>query len=96
MKRQEVLQEAANLIAGDRQEDYGDAMSSFVSIAEAWSWYLGYHITPVDVGQMMTLLKISRSKTGEDFKADSYIDACGYQALAAEIHSNFFKVLKEK
>lgn len=39
-------------------------------------------IDPHDVGQMMTLLKISRS-TVSPGKLDHYIDAAGYQACAA-------------
>ena len=41
-------------------------------------------VEALDVAMMMTLLKVARIKTGH-YKADSYIDACGYLAFAAEI-----------
>lgn len=47
--------------------------------------YLGGKcIKPADVCVMMALLKIARIQTGR-YKADSYVDACGYLALAGEI-----------
>jgi len=41
-------------------------------------------ITPEDVCHLMTLLKIGRMQHGNQ-NADDYIDAIGYQALAAEL-----------
>ena len=41
-------------------------------------------ITPTDVGIMMTLLKVARLH-GEVKSIDSFVDVCGYMALAGEM-----------
>ena len=87
MKRAEILQEAERLISGDRADDYGDAKRNFLDIAALWSSYLDEDITVVDVANMMMLLKMSRSQTSPD-KADTWVDICGYAALAGEMMSN--------
>ena len=46
--------------------------------------YLGRTVSAEDVALMMALLKIARIKVGE-FKADNYVDLCGYGALAYEV-----------
>lgn len=84
MTRAEILDEAKKCVCEDRESQYGSPEDSFELIAELWSSYLDYAISPVDVAIMMALLKIARIATGR-FKADSYIDACGYIACAGEI-----------
>lgn len=84
--RDEILRQAALIVTGPRQEDYGDASESFERIARLWSAYLnGCPIGKEDVAVMMMLLKVSRL-LGSDFKhLDSWIDACGYLALGGEL-----------
>lgn len=84
MNRDEVLGRASELINGDRQRDYGDASRMFDSIARAWSGYLRTNLTPVDVANMMVLLKVMRAAESPD-KADNYVDMAGYAALAGEL-----------
>ena len=84
MTRAEILDSAKKCVCEDRESQYGSPEDSFELIAELWSSYLDYAISPVDVAIMMSLLKIARIATGR-FKADSYIDACGYSACAGEI-----------
>ena len=84
MTRAEILDEAKKCVCEDRESQYGSPEDSFSIIAGFWSVYLEYAISPVDVAIMMSLLKIARIATGR-FKADSYIDACGYIACAGEI-----------
>jgi len=86
LSRSQLLDAAKAIINGDRQECYGDAAKSFESIAAIWTWYTGSYITPVDVCQMMALLKISREKLGAH-KVDNFIDQAGYTALGAELSS---------
>ena len=85
--RDEILEIAKTLISGDRQEDYGDAGDSFKSIARLWTAYLDVAVSPMDVANMMMLLKMSRSQTSPD-KADTWVDICGYAALAGEMMSD--------
>lgn len=82
--RAEILDAAKKIVTGDREKQYGSPEDNFGVIARLWSAYAGREFTPVDVAMMMTLLKVARIKTGY-YKADSYIDACGYLACAAEI-----------
>lgn len=82
--RAEILDAAKKIVTGDREKQYGSPEDNFGVIARLWSAYAGCEFTPVDVAMMMTLLKVARIKTGH-YKADSYIDACGYLACAAEI-----------
>ena len=82
--RAAILDAAKKIVTGDREKQYGSPEDNFDVIARLWSTYAGREFTPVDVAMMMTLLKVARIKTGH-YKADSYIDACGYLACAAEI-----------
>lgn len=80
----QILSEAAELINGERAQAYGEPEQSFENIAAHWSTYLGIEITPVDVGMMMILLKVSRN--GRDrYKRDNVVDICGYAGLIGGI-----------
>ncbi len=82
--RAEILDAAKAIVTGDREKQYGRPEDNFDVIARLWTTYAGHSLTPVDVAVMMTLLKVARIKTGH-YKTDSYVDACGYLACAAEI-----------
>jgi hypothetical protein len=84
MKRTEILNKAAEIITGDRNETHGDAQKTFARIASYWGVYLGLDVTPAQVAEMMVLLKVARSQAG-CFNADDYIDCVGYSALAGEL-----------
>ncbi len=71
-----IVEEAASIVNGERQQDYGDMAESFRRIAGLWSAYLGIHVDSFDVAKMMILLKVSRAKKGNH--RDSYIDIVGY------------------
>ncbi len=85
MKRDEILGKASELINGDRKEDYGDAYLNHMRIAEFWNNYLDHEIklTPTDIAVMMMLVKVARCIHA--YKEDSFIDMCGYAALAGEM-----------
>lgn len=84
MTRTEILSAAEKAITGQRTQDYGRAENSFCDIAALWSAYKYVDFTPHDVAVMMALMKIARIKTGHDV-ADSYVDLCGYGAIAGEL-----------
>lgn len=89
-----ILNTANDIINGDRKDEYGDAFDSFDRIAGLWSSYLDHHITPVDVAQMMILMKVSRGANVAKFNAiqeDSLVDIAGYSALAYQVSENYFK-----
>lgn len=91
--RAEILDAAKKIVTGDREKQYGKPEDNFAVIARFWEVYLsercvsnGAEVTlnPDDVAMLMTLMKVARIMTGT-FKGDSYIDACGYLACAAEV-----------
>ena len=91
--RAEILDAAKKIVTGDREKQYGSPEDNFAVIARFWEVYLnqrcvdamsGFVLNPDDVAILMALLKVARIMTGT-FKGDSYIDACGYLACAAEI-----------
>lgn len=89
-----ILNTANDIINGDRKDEYGDAFDSFDRIAGLWSSYLDHHITPVDVAQMMILMKVSRGANAAKFNTiqeDSLVDIAGYSALAYQVSENYFK-----
>lgn len=93
MKRGDVLDSAKKCILGDRDERYGSPKGSFEEIANRWSHYLTKvtgHLIALDehdVAIMMTEFKISRIMTSHGKSEDSYVDACGYLAIAGELSS---------
>ena len=85
MKRDEILATAGELINGSRANDYGDAYLNHMRIADFWNNYLDHDIKiqPTDVAVMMMLVKIARLMN--EYKDDSFVDICGYAALAGEM-----------
>jgi len=84
MKRDEILDEAKDLVSGDRHDDYGDAVVNFDRIATGWSVILGTDVTPVQVALCMDWVKTARLIQSPDH-ADSWVDKAGYSALGAEV-----------
>ncbi len=84
--RSEILDEAKRIITKDRAATHGNPENSFALIADLWSAYLGIPVCPLTVCHMMTLLKIARAK-GNPTHLDSFVDACGYEAIAGELAS---------
>lgn len=79
-----VLQEAEDIINGQRQNDYGTPEDSFSAIAAYWSVYLATDISAHDVAILMSLLKIARMDENSP-KRDSYVDLAGYASLAHRV-----------
>lgn len=86
MKR-ELLEEAANIVEGQRKEDYGETYKSFERISNLWSAYLSCPVSPSDVAAMMIMLKISRAKQTPTHK-DSWVDMAGYAACGYEVSNS--------
>lgn len=83
--RRDLLTEAADLIDGDRNNQYGDPIQDFRCIATMWTAYLHrktgvdphFALAPHDIAAMMALLKISRI-SWDHHKRDSWTDLAGY------------------
>ena len=83
MKREQILEKAKKLISGERAKHYGDARMNHKRIAELWSPILDKDITVEQVYACMSAVKLSRLIETPN-NEDSWIDICGYAALAGE------------
>lgn len=79
--RRAILEEAADLVDGDRNAQYGDPRQDFRRTAELWTSYLDgkTELDLHDVAAMMALLKLSRIRWSPE-KRDSWADLAGYAA----------------
>lgn len=81
--RKECLEKAIQTTCEDRNDEYGEPEDTFNMICSLWANYLRTPISPLDVANMMILLKIARSANGPSH-LDNYIDMAGYAACAFE------------
>lgn len=79
-----LLEEADQIINGQRRTDYGDAKACFNRIATFWNTYLGgrcdKELSPYDVANMMILFKVARDAHKPGHR-DNFLDIIGYAAL---------------
>ncbi len=85
--RVQALREAATIIAGDRDVQYGGPEENFTRIAKIWSVIIGVDITPEDVAMMMVGLKVARYASKSGFQPDTWIDIAGYAGCGYEVGS---------
>lgn len=99
-KRKLIIEQAAKIVEGARQLNYGSPEDTFGRIAALWDTYLSqrpqenfWTIDPKDVCMMMILMKIARlMNTPEHW--DSIKDVIGYATcMASFVDDN--KVEKE-
>jgi hypothetical protein len=88
--REKLLRKAAQIIEGNRDEQYGTPEDSFNAIAGHWNQYLKKRewinggITAGDVAVMMILVKVARMESGGLAQTDSWLDIAGYAACGFE------------
>jgi len=85
--RVQALREAASIIAGDRDVQYGGPEENFTRIAKIWSVIVGVEISPEDVAMMMVGLKVARYASKSGFQPDTWIDIAGYAGCGYEVGS---------
>lgn len=78
-----ILEEAQQLVHGDRGEDYGHPLDDFARTAQIWSAILGIKITPEQVGLCMVGVKLSRQCHRP--KRDNLVDGAGYFETVAMV-----------
>ena len=85
MTRGKILQEAIDVINGERQDQYGNPEDAFQTIASYWSIYLNLvaPLEPKDIALMMALFKIARESY--QGKRDNLVDCAGYIGLAGDM-----------
>jgi len=81
-----ILQEAQNIVYGQREDDYGSVTENFNNIAKLWSATLKHEITPQQVGLCLIQLKIAREMNKH--KHDNLVDIAGYAATLEKLHLN--------
>jgi hypothetical protein len=91
-ERVEILNEAAGLIVGQRQQDYGTPEENFQRMAD----YANIHfkknlennipISARQTAEYMILLKMARTINSPT--RDSYVDIGGYAGIAGELAKN--------
>lgn len=86
--RARTLRTAEDLINGDRAAAYGEPQENFGRVADLWNAQFGRKLKEPfqsgDVALALVHLKLSRLANTPDHE-DSFVDACGYLALGAEI-----------
>ena len=97
MAAKRVLEQALNLVSGDRADAHGPIWENHNNIAMLWNGYLYNkdYLLAADVANMMELLKIARRKLGT-FNEDDYIDGAGYAAVALECAEEQEKIKKRE
>ncbi len=86
--RVEALREAAKIISGDRDAQYGGPEDNFGRIAVLWSTLFGHQFTKEDVAVAMVALKLARYASKSGFQPDTWIDIAGYAGLGYEVGKN--------
>lgn len=92
MTRTEILEQARQYIAKDRNSSYGEPEDSFGCIAALWRTYLEQkygvgaapQINAIDVALMLDLMKTARL-IANPYHEDSWIDKAGYSGCGGEI-----------
>ena len=82
------MEEAKNLIYGDREKDYGKTSDNFADIAKGWEVIFKSSITPEQVGLAMIWLKVCRGNQDNCSKRDTLIDIAGYAGCIEKIKLN--------
>jgi hypothetical protein len=86
--RVEALREAARLISGSRDADYGGPYENFGRIAEFWTTAFGRKFSRRDVATALILVKLSRDVgPGIPYKPDTWVDIAGYAGCGYEVGS---------
>ena len=89
--RVEALREAAKIISGERDIQYGGPEENFDRIAKIWSVILGSAVTSEDVAMMMIGLKVARYASKSGFQGDTWIDVAGYAGCGYEVGMIFLE-----
>lgn len=85
--RVEALREAARIISGERNKQYGGPEENFSRTAQIWSVIMGIEFTAEDVAMMMVGLKVARYASKSGFQPDTWIDIAGYAGCGYEVGS---------
>lgn len=80
-----ILEEAMDIIYGQRKTDYGTALKNMQDTADLWSVQLQTKVTWQQVVQCMIQVKMARLVTSPNHR-DSYVDIAGYAGVYDKAH----------
>jgi len=83
--RERVLIDAAKIISGQRDVQYGGPESNFERIARIWSVIFHREFSREDVAMAMVAVKVARFASGSGFQPDTWTDIAGYAACGYEV-----------
>jgi hypothetical protein len=83
--RTRCLGEAATIITGQRDAQYGGPEENFTRIAKLWSVIFGIEVTQEDVAMAMVAVKVARYASKSGFQPDTWVDIAGYAACGYEV-----------
>ena len=83
--REEALHTAADLIAGNRDKQYGGPEENFRRIADIWTVLFDRVFTPEEVAIAMVGVKMARWANKAGFQPDTWIDIAGYAGCGYEV-----------
>ncbi len=86
--RVQALREAARIINGDRNKQYGGPEENFTNIAKIWSVIFQREFTTEDVAMAMIGVKLARFVSNYGFQPDTWIDIAGYAGCGYEVAKN--------
>ena len=83
--RVEALREAARIISGERNKQYGGPEENFERIARIWEIIFGIPVSNEDVAMAMVAVKVARYASKSGYQPDTWIDIAGYAACGYEV-----------
>ena len=86
--RVDVLNEAAKIINGERDVQYGSPEQNFDRIAKIWSVIFNRHFTTEDVAIAFVATKLARFASNSGFQPDTWVDIAGYAGCGYEVGKN--------
>lgn len=89
--RVQALREAARIINGDRNKQYGGPEENFTNIAKIWSVIFQREFTTEDVAMAMIGVKLARFVSNYGFQPDTWIDIAGYAGCGYEVSQALHK-----
>lgn len=85
LPREAALEEAARIVSGQRDAQYGGPEDNFGRIAKIWSVLFEREFTPEEVAMAFVAVKLSRFVSKYGFQPDTWIDIAGYAACGYEV-----------
>lgn len=76
MEYKSVLNEASELVNGDRQKQYGDPIKNWEETADIASAITGRSLSPQTCIMVLIAAKLARARF--KYKRDTLVDICGY------------------